>query len=49
MTYTCCQSNIVSSKTYTYSQLLHSPPYPTMFANIISYFTEYLIYKGNCI
>ena len=26
--------NIVSSKTYKHGQLLHSPTYPTMFANL---------------
>ena len=30
MTYTCSQSNIVSSKTYKHGQLLHLPTYPTM-------------------
>ena len=34
MTYTCSQSHIVSSKTYTHGQLLHSPTYPTVFANL---------------
>ena len=28
MTYTCSQSNIVSSKTYKHGQLLHLPTYP---------------------
>ena len=51
MTYTCSQSNIVSSKTYKHSKLLHSPTYPTKGLvgefDIISYLPEYLLYHGN--